>query len=261
MRPKSNATRIVQRAAITIFSIVSPALAQNLVLNSDFEQGPGFFASTLTYSPGLGGSGKYDLRPDPEGWNSQFAACRDHSFVGNRRMMVIDGYGGANNLFWQEQFDVQPHTRYGIRLWTVTLTALAPPNTPALVVRVFHLLPTPVTHQDFPVAPLNPAADCVWRSIQFVWNSDTATRAQLTLINTVGAVIGNDFAMDDVEFIPLCAGDVDGDFGVNEVDLGILLANWGLSVAPNTSGDLNGDGVVSEPDLGTLLGNWQCTTP
>ncbi|MFO0837000.1 MAG: choice-of-anchor J domain-containing protein [Phycisphaerae bacterium] len=58
-----------------------------------------------------------------------------------------------------------------------------------------------------------------------------------------------------------CPGDVDGDFDVDESDLGALLANWLLSVTPNTGGDLNGDGVVNEPDLGILLSSWQCVVP
>ncbi|MFO0838179.1 MAG: choice-of-anchor X domain-containing protein [Phycisphaerae bacterium] len=61
--------------------------------------------------------------------------------------------------------------------------------------------------------------------------------------------------------VSCCPGDVDGDFDVDESDLGILLANWQLAVVPGTSGDLDGDGLVAEGDLGILLSTWQCVVP
>ncbi|MFM7134807.1 MAG: SUMF1/EgtB/PvdO family nonheme iron enzyme [Planctomycetota bacterium] len=53
-----------------------------------------------------------------------------------------------------------------------------------------------------------------------------------------------------------CAGDVDGSGGVNAVDLGILLSQWGASGAGGASADLNGDGAVDAIDLATLLAGW-----
>ncbi|MFO0838253.1 MAG: hypothetical protein U1D55_06965 [Phycisphaerae bacterium] len=58
-----------------------------------------------------------------------------------------------------------------------------------------------------------------------------------------------------------CPGDIDGDSHVNEVDLGILLANWQTAQGPGQAGDLDGSGFVDEADLGILLGSWQCVAP
>lgn len=61
----------------------------------------------------------------------------------------------------------------------------------------------------------------------------------------------------------LCTGDLDGNFEINSVDLGILLVSWSLpATSPGCGGfqpcvaDLNGDGFVNSLDLGMLLVNW-----
>ncbi len=50
-------------------------------------------------------------------------------------------------------------------------------------------------------------------------------------------------------------GDLDLDRGVNAVDLGILLGNWG-PCQPSERADLNADGKVDATDLAILLGAW-----
>ncbi len=49
-----------------------------------------------------------------------------------------------------------------------------------------------------------------------------------------------------------CAGDLDGDCDVDQADLGILLACYGVS----DCGDLDGDGDTDQADLGILLANY-----
>ncbi|MFO0837366.1 MAG: choice-of-anchor X domain-containing protein [Phycisphaerae bacterium] len=58
-----------------------------------------------------------------------------------------------------------------------------------------------------------------------------------------------------------CPGDIDGDFDVDESDLGVLLGNWQTAQTPNSGGDLDGSGFVDEADLGILLGSWGCLLP
>src|SRR5690606_22219624 len=47
-------------------------------------------------------------------------------------------------------------------------------------------------------------------------------------------------------------GDLNDDGVVDRADLGILLAQWGVT----GSGDLHGDSIVDGSDLGLLLGAW-----
>ncbi|MCK4872127.1 MAG: hypothetical protein KAS72_05340, partial [Phycisphaerales bacterium] len=51
-------------------------------------------------------------------------------------------------------------------------------------------------------------------------------------------------------------GDLDGDGDVDQADLGILLAAYGI----NDSGDCDGDGDTDQADLGILLANYGAGT-
>ena len=55
--------------------------------------------------------------------------------------------------------------------------------------------------------------------------------------------------------------DLNGDNAINTLDLGIVLAHFGSSVAPGTLGDGNGDGVVNTVDLGLILNGFGHTCP
>lgn len=68
-----------------------------------------------------------------------------------------------------------------------------------------------------------------------------------------GGVPGNGVAWDNFRTIPgECIGDLDGDFDVDQSDLGQLLGAYNQ----NDQGDINGDGVTDQSDLGELLGNF-----
>ncbi len=59
-------------------------------------------------------------------------------------------------------------------------------------------------------------------------------------------------------------GDINGDAGVDQQDLGLLLAAYDSAVgdpAYDEAIDLNGDGVIGQPDLGILLGHYGYTRP
>lgn len=53
-----------------------------------------------------------------------------------------------------------------------------------------------------------------------------------------------------------CIADISGDGIVSGEDLGLVLANWGLTHGQQVSGDINADGIVNGIDLGYLLNAW-----
>lgn len=55
---------------------------------------------------------------------------------------------------------------------------------------------------------------------------------------------------------PLCAGDVNADGVVDGGDLGLLLAQWGVS--GDVIADLDRNGTIDGADLGMLIANWNC---
>lgn len=52
------------------------------------------------------------------------------------------------------------------------------------------------------------------------------------------------------------AGDVNLDNRVDNDDMTIIMANWGLTPATRAQGDLTGDGKVDGLDQSTCLSNW-----
>jgi hypothetical protein len=59
--------------------------------------------------------------------------------------------------------------------------------------------------------------------------------------------------LDALEVRLQCTSDLNGDFVVDSLDLGMLLGSWGQIDYAN---DLNHDGLVDSTDLGKLLGQW-----
>ncbi|HUU96145.1 MAG TPA: hypothetical protein VM487_10430 [Phycisphaerae bacterium] len=55
-------------------------------------------------------------------------------------------------------------------------------------------------------------------------------------------------------------GDLNGDGCVDQVDLGILLADWGCT-GGDCPGDCDGDGNTDQVDLGIMLANWGVGCP
>ncbi|HMQ16906.1 MAG TPA: hypothetical protein PKC49_13120, partial [Phycisphaerae bacterium] len=62
--------------------------------------------------------------------------------------------------------------------------------------------------------------------------------------------VGPDDDGDGVMDACVCTGDVDGDWRVDQADLGILLAEYNIIPRAPLRADLNGDGAVNQQDLG-----------
>ena len=77
-----------------------------------------------------------------------------------------------------------------------------------------------------------------------------------TSYNTLGDC--NEFAFDLI--VGQCRGDLDGDYDIDQADLGILLADWGC-IGGDCPGDCDNDGDTDQSDLGVLLAHWGMTCP
>jgi hypothetical protein len=59
-----------------------------------------------------------------------------------------------------------------------------------------------------------------------------------------------------------CAGDTDGNNVIDLSDLGVVLANYGLTTGGTlATGDVDGDGAVDLSDLGVVLSNYGTECP
>lgn len=188
LTPTANVTQnttYVLRAKAVIESI-------NLIDNGDFEGGNSSFTTSYTYSPGdLWPEGTYEVLDNPQSSHANFAPCTDHT--GGGQMMAVNGNGGANTNVWCQTISIAPNTEYAFTAWATSLVGAAPAVLQFSVNSVN--LGTP-----FAVSP----ALCNWQQFYALWNSGPSTTANICVVNQNTALSGNDFALDDIGFSPVC---------------------------------------------------------
>ncbi|MBL7952871.1 MAG: gliding motility-associated C-terminal domain-containing protein [Flavobacteriales bacterium] len=173
-----------------------PVPGQNAVVNGDFSAGDSGFSTDL--EPGPGGSwgplsleGTYAVSTDAELVHFNFALCDDHTGGGN--MFIANGSADPDASVWCQTVTVSPNTTYSFSAWLMSVR----PENPAIL--------------DFTVNgqslgdPLNASATtCVWSQFYALWESGTSTSADICITNLNLLGDGNDFALDDIAFTPLC---------------------------------------------------------
>lgn len=173
-----------------------PLAGSNLVVNGDFSQGDTDFTTDFVHGTGgtwglLSVEGTYAVTTDPALVHDNFADCLDHT--GNGQMLVVNGSPLANADIWCQSVAVTPNTNYAFSAWLMSTTSENPAEMDFLVNGTS--LGTPLIAAAIP---------CEWGQFYAVWNSGSATTANICIINQQLAVSGNDFALDDIAFSPLC---------------------------------------------------------
>lgn len=180
------------------YSVEVLYLTGNIVQNGDFEQGNTSF--TTDYVVGTGGAwgqlstpGTYAINTSPSNVHNNFSFCQDHT-SGTGNMMIVNGANTPGTSVWCQTVNVTPNTDYEFSTWAAN--ALNDPNIAQLQFTINGVqLGNPFTTQ---------TTACTWNQFFEVWNSGTATTANIciTNLNTNGG--GNDFSIDDISFSPLC---------------------------------------------------------
>lgn len=173
----------------------------NLVLNGDFEEGNIGFTSDYIYdAPGttLGGPGHHTVHTAvPNGW---WANCGDHT-SGSGNMIIADGANDNNDgvpeqaPIWCQSISINTNTDYAFSTWL--LNANGSGNTSTLGffidgVQIDSTLNTPV------------GGNCNWDQFYVIWNSGNNTEIEVCIKEMSGEQPGNDFAIDDIRFQPIC---------------------------------------------------------
>ena len=169
----------------------------NLVVNGDFETGNTGF--TTNYIVGSGGTwgpvsdpGTYLITSDPNIAHTNFPNCVDHT-SGAGDMMVINGADIANQNVWCETISVTPNTDYEFSTWIQNYDLSAP------AMLSFYINGVQLGNTFSPTS-----SGCTWQNFFELWNSGVATSAQICIVNESTAGAGNDFALDDISFSPVC---------------------------------------------------------
>jgi gliding motility-associated-like protein len=165
----------------------------NLIVNPDFEQGDVGFTSDYTNSPAtIFLPGTYAIVTSPDLLYNQFPQCDDHT-TGQGNMMLVNGSTSPGDDIWCQTITVSPNTDYVFSAWVGTVTPLAFANLQFTINGIG--LGTPF------MAPPTP---CEWTEFYEVWDSGNNTTAEICITNLNTANIGNDFALDDIFFGPVC---------------------------------------------------------
>jgi gliding motility-associated-like protein len=202
----SNGTHLNQLVAADSgwYSVVAGNIGSNIVLNGDFQGGTTAAANNFTtqYIPGNGGTwgllsnpSTYAITTSPNLVHNNFGVCNDHS-PGNGNMLVVNGATTGNTAVWQQTVTVVPNTDYLFSFWETSVEATPSPGQLQLFIN------------NMPIsAPLFcNTSNCAWIENSGMWNSGTATTANLKIVNLAIASSGNDFALDDIVFSPVCLG-------------------------------------------------------
>lgn len=174
-----------------------PQAGGNIVVNSDLSMGDVDFTTDFLHGSGgtyglLSNEGTYAVTTDPSLVHTNFASCADHT--GGGRMLVVNGSSQANANIWCQTVNVTPNTYYAFSAWLMSVTPDNPAEMDFLVNGTS--LGTPL---------LAPSTLCAWVGFYAVWNSGNNTTADICITNQQLATSGNDFALDDITFAPLCS--------------------------------------------------------
>lgn len=183
------------------YIVEAGTIMDNLVVAGDFEAGTTNTANNFTtsYIPGTGGAwgllstgGQYAITTSPNLVHTNFVSCGDIT-SGSGNMLVANGSWTPNTIVWSQTVAVNPNTDYLFSFWATNV--VNNPNTSDLQLYV----------NGFPIGPVNSTTTaCNWGQIADVWNSAGATSATLSIVNQSTAASGNDFAIDEISFAPLC---------------------------------------------------------
>jgi hypothetical protein len=168
------------------------ARGANMIINGDFENGMQNFTSEYQAdcNPPIYPR-QYCVDNNPNRYYGGFSNCGDHS-TGNGNMMIVDGTTIAGQEVWCQNVPVTPSTDYEFSAW---ITSIFAPNPAILLFEI---------NGNLIGSPLNANVNtCDWENYAATWNSGLNVNARICLLNNNIQANGNDFALDDIEFVPI----------------------------------------------------------
>ncbi|MEL6142568.1 MAG: hypothetical protein AAFU67_13225, partial [Bacteroidota bacterium] len=178
---------------LTVRSITGP----QLVFNGDFTQGDAGFSSDYTFGNSSGGNGplddegQYRVTNSPPSVHDNYAACGDQT-TGTGNMLVVNGASNPVDV-WCQTITVTPGETYA---FSAFVTSMVSENPAVLQFSINGVL----LGSPFAASP----ATCLWTEFFELWESNTATSAEICINNQNTANSGNDFAIDDISFRQTC---------------------------------------------------------
>jgi hypothetical protein len=176
-------------------------MSQNKVTNGDFSSGNSGFTSSYTYAAPSGSAtlyteGKYSVATNPHSVHDGYDSFVDHTAntTGTRNMMVVNGDVVANKIVWSQNITVAKNTNYIFSIWCASANSGNPAQ-----------LSFTIGTTTYPLFQLTSTTG-LWQNftIPTAWNSGNNTTATISIVNQNTIANGNDFALDDIVFAPVC---------------------------------------------------------
>jgi len=176
----------------TTYYLTGLVQGNNIIQNGDFNTGNFGFSSQYIYDTNLWPEGNYYITSNPYDHQSLFSPCGDHT-TGTDSMMVVNGAPNANQQVWCQSIMIAPNYDYIFSTWLTSVH----PNNPAILQFSINgvLLGTPFT---------TTSTTCNWQQFYEIWNAGVNTTAEICIVNQNTIQNGNDFAIDDIFFSPIC---------------------------------------------------------
>jgi hypothetical protein len=177
---------------VVMFSASMGTLAfGNLVVNGDFEAGNTGFTTAYTYMLIPDPPQSYTMNSNPHNVHPMFASYGDHT-TGSGTMMVVNGAVAEDATLWEQSISVQAGEIYQLSFWSSTCFAM----NPAMIACYVNgeLLGTTEA----------PGTTGNWIETMYIWHSGLNDVATIRLVDTRQTLdgSGDDFALDDITFVP-----------------------------------------------------------
>lgn len=207
---------------ITLILASSGYARQNLVVNPSFENGNTGFVTEYNHAPGNAvNGGTYSISSRPSNAHpAPGADYADHT-SGSGLQMIVNGSTDAGRLVWKQIISVSPNSDYSFSFWCASWGGLPDPNPARLRISINSQL----VGFDVFVGPTGGQ----WVRFSSEWTSGISSTAEIEIRNIPSASTGNDFSLDDIQFVELrsCAGDANSDGRVDFSDITSVLASFG----------------------------------
>lgn len=195
--------QVNQNTTFTLKAYGDPKV--NLIDNGDFESGNFGFTTQYAYNPvTLWGEGTYTITSNPNSVHTGFSPCPAQNLS---QMMVLNGAPSLAEV-WCQTVTIQPNTNYVFWAWATSVSSTNPARLQ------FSINGNLIG----PMMQLNGSL-CVWQQFYTVWNSGAQTSADICIVNQNTIHSGNDFAIDNVYFGPLCEEEASFDITIEEFEI------------------------------------------
>lgn len=181
-----------------------------IIYNGDFRYGNIGFISDYQYTNlSLDKEGYYSITNNPKLLHYPFASCANHS-INDTLMMVINGdtinsriEDGKTiyNAVWSQVLSVAKNTDYSFSFWH-TIVELKSPAVLDVLINDVSICKSPIVLS---------SDTCNWKKTELICNTGDTNTIVLKIIDVSRVQDGNDFAIDDISFRPICSLNIDLD--------------------------------------------------